>query len=632
MIVYSAELTSDGIVLAVNRALRAEAANPLVGEPFEVAAEPAQRPAFVLCSRRSSIGWRQRVFGVLDRHGDSAEDRRLWVRRTARTRLRSSPNRPGTSTAGSFDQVLQLNDDLIATRRSVARRQRDLQAAREREADAARRVSQLEAILLAGLAPRDFDEALPLLLESAQHALPGNRADLMLLDDLGRLELRASAGPAAPGTEASESPTVRAHTQLAQPVLERIATTSESVVIADLMPDAVGDRSQPGSLIGVPLRLDDQVIGALSVRAAGSNSFSEQDLRLLELVGERVSLAIGQVRLREREQRMAETLQHSLLPERLPEVPGFTVAAHYHPHTASVGGDFYDAIALDGGRLGLAIGDVTGKGLRAAATMGRLRSGLYAYALDGDPPSEVLTRLGRLAEADGALATAQYLIIEPERGEVEMASAGHPPPLLLSGGKATYLEISEAQSAALGLSDATRGSGRFALARGDTLLLYTDGIVERTETSTAGCATSRSPLDACRPVAPSSCASTSSASSPRVRGIATTWRSSPSHAAGDLRLRAPPARRGGRAILGARAAVAQLARASACHAEGREFESLQPLATRNPPNRGVFCCPDGESLTRAVAGSSPSRRPAWPDRSALRGSRHRSPLSHPLSR
>jgi sigma-B regulation protein RsbU (phosphoserine phosphatase) len=477
--VYAAELNSAGIVLQVNPALSAGAGDPLEGERFEILLNAAQHPAFRELLSRAGADWLQGVFGLLDGRGEITDDRRLWVRRTSADTFEVIAEPAWDEHSRLVGEVLALNDDLIATRRSVARRQRDLKAARERAADAAERVGQLEAILLAGLTPRNFDEALRSLLGTAQRLLPGNRADLLLLDDLGRLELRASAGPAARGTKASDSPEVRARTQLAQPVLERIATTSESVVIADLMPDA-GDGPEPGSMIGVPLRVDDQVIGALSVRAAGSNSFSEQDLRLLELVGERVALAIGQARLREREQHLAQTLQRSLLPESLPEVPGFIVAAHYHPHTASVGGDFYDAIALDGGRLGLAIGDVTGKGLRAAAAMGRLRSGLYAYALEGDPPAHVLTRLGRLAEADGALATAQYLIIEPGQGRVEFASAGHPPPLLLRGGTAAYLEIPEAQSAALGLMDATRGSGHFHLAAGDTLLLYTDGLVERT--------------------------------------------------------------------------------------------------------------------------------------------------------
>ena len=130
------------------------------------------------------------------------------------------------------------------------------------------------------------------------------------------------------------------------------------------------------------------------------------------MIGERIALAIGQAGLRVREQRLAETLQRSLLPQQLPAVPGFDVAARYDAHTAQVGGDFYDVLALDGGRIGVAIGDVTGKGLRAAAAMGRMRGGLHAYAIEDSPPAEVMGRLGRLAEAGDELATAQYVVID----------------------------------------------------------------------------------------------------------------------------------------------------------------------------------------------------------------------------
>ena len=240
------------------------------------------------------------------------------------------------------------------------------------------------------------------------------------------------------------------------------------------------------------------MIGALSVRAAGSNSFSEQDLRLLELVGERVALAIGQARLREREQHLAQTLQQSLLPESLPEVPGFVVAAHYHPHTASVGGDFYDAIALDGGRLGLAIGDVTGKGLRAAAAMGRLRSGLYAYALEGAPPAQVLTRLGRLAEADGALATAQYLIVEPDSGRgrdrqrrpspTAAAQWWRPPPTSTSPKPSRQRSVSATRTAARPDSSSPPGTRCCSTPTASS---------SAPATSTAACATLPPPPGAC---------------------------------------------------------------------------------------------------------------------------------------
>lgn len=477
--VYAAELDGQGLIVRANPALRTGVGDRLEGEPFEALLTPKQRPAFRAMLGEADGEWRGTIFGLLDRTGDHAEDRHLWIRRDGdgyAVIAEPAWNEHGQLVA----QVLQLNDDLIATRRRVARRHRELHVAQERAAEAVHRVGQLEAILLAGLTPGDFDDSLRSLLTTAQQLLPGNRADLLLLDEHGRLEHRASAGPAAPGGEDAELPAVLARSLAAQPVLERIAATSESVVIGDLAADLPGGGVDPGSLIGAPLRVDEQVIGVLAVRAPGPGCFDERDLRLLELVGERVALSIGQVQLRERERRLAETLQRSMLPQRLPEVPGLAVAARYHAHTARVGGDFFDAIPLASGRLGLAIGDVTGKGLRAAATMGRVRSGLYAYALDCEDPADVMTRLSRLARADDALATAQYLVVDPASGVVEMASAGHLPPLLITGAEARYLEVPDAQSAALGLDDERRGSGSFVLETGSTLLLYTDGIVERT--------------------------------------------------------------------------------------------------------------------------------------------------------
>jgi phosphoserine phosphatase RsbU/P len=264
-------------------------------------------------------------------------------------------------------------------------------------------------------------------------------------------------------------------------VLGTVAATGTSTLVADERAALqFGGGVTEGSLIAVPLRLEGEVIGVLAAGAAASDCFSEQDLRLLELVGERLALAIGQAELREREQRLAETLQRTMLPQSLPAVPGVQLAARYVPQAASVGGDFYDAVALPSGALGVAIGDVTGKGLRAAAAMGRLRSALHAYALDRTRPADVLHRLGRLAEVDGAMATALYLVLDPRSGGMELASAGHLPPLRISSGGAEFLPIGDALSPPLGWSVAARRQTWHQLTAGSTLVLYTDGLVERT--------------------------------------------------------------------------------------------------------------------------------------------------------
>ena len=184
----------------------------------------------------------------------------------------------------------------------------------------------------------------------------------------------------------------------------------------------------------------------------------------------------------EREHRIAETLQRSLLPERLPAIDGVAMAARYLPagRGAAIGGDWYDALELKDGRVALVVGDVVGHGLRAAATMGQLRNACRAYALVEASPAEVVARLNRLVATSGedAMATVLYLVLDRETGELTFTSAGHPPPLILSRDGPRFLE--GGRSVPVGAADpAIFREEAETLPPGATLLLYTDGLVER---------------------------------------------------------------------------------------------------------------------------------------------------------
>lgn len=189
------------------------------------------------------------------------------------------------------------------------------------------------------------------------------------------------------------------------------------------------------------------------------------------------------------ERSTAETLQRSLLRERLPEIPGLRLAARYLPGSgeARIGGDWYDAVTLRDGRVALVMGDVVGRGIEAAARMAHLQSAVRAYALEGLRPSLVLERMnGFVHELEGrGTATLLLAIVDPDVETVRIASAGHPPPLLALGDAGV--------SFAEGPPGIPLGAALFpsydetviSMPAGATLVLYTDGLVERPERSLA---------------------------------------------------------------------------------------------------------------------------------------------------
>jgi PAS domain S-box-containing protein len=188
------------------------------------------------------------------------------------------------------------------------------------------------------------------------------------------------------------------------------------------------------------------------------------------------------------ERRVAHTLQRSMLTTQLPQVDGVELAARYLPGTreTEVSGDWYDVIPLPDGRAGVVIGDVVGRGLEAAATMSQLRTALRAYAVEGLEPSVVVAKLHRLVAhlRVGMSTTLVYLDLDPFTREVRYVSAGHPPMLHMpAGGDARFLAGARSTPLGTARADTVIPQERFVLGPGDTLLLYTDGLVERRDDS-----------------------------------------------------------------------------------------------------------------------------------------------------
>jgi serine phosphatase RsbU (regulator of sigma subunit)/anti-sigma regulatory factor (Ser/Thr protein kinase) len=184
----------------------------------------------------------------------------------------------------------------------------------------------------------------------------------------------------------------------------------------------------------------------------------------------------------ERERTIASTLQRDLLPRRLPDAPGVALSSHFSAggEGTAVGGDWFDAFTLPGGRLGLVIGDVAGRGVAAAARMGQLRSVARAYAVEGHTPSGVVARLNLYHQALRAddMTTLIYAVIEPDHGRLRLVNAGHPPPALVVPGSSPRLL--EGSCPALGIAEICQPPEIVVdFPPGATLALFTDGLVER---------------------------------------------------------------------------------------------------------------------------------------------------------
>jgi PAS domain S-box-containing protein len=330
------------------------------------------------------------------------------------------------------------------------------QAARAEAERMAELVGGMQALVDAALAQRSLDGILRDLVAQVRGVLDAGEATIYLSDESERLTVGASTPAEHAGGEEFAS---------------RVAESREAILAHD------------DSLIGVPLLAEGVVTGVLVAGAEPPREFSGEDLTLLRLAAERVGLAIAHARVYEREHRIAETLQRSLLPDRLPDLPGLEVAARYLPAAseAEVGGDWYDVIPIAGGAVGLVMGDVAGKGLAGASMVGRLRSALRAYALEGHDAGRVVERLNRLlwTEAeDSQMATMLYVIVDPAASTVRWVNAGHPPPLLIAGGETRFLEGDA--SVPLGvLPFPTYEEVVAQMDPGQALLLYTDGLVER---------------------------------------------------------------------------------------------------------------------------------------------------------
>ena len=270
---------------------------------------------------------------------------------------------------------------------------------------------------------------------------------------------------------------------------DELRVVAEHAVGAPIDPSALlAEPAGPTELAGatvVPMRVDGRLLGVVAV--VGLHAEREQRAgseALLHSACDRAALMLERARLFERERRIAATLQRDLLPETLPTVPGVSASASFTfgGDGVRVGGDWYDALSLPGGRLGLVVGDVAGHGVAAAARMAELRAVARAYMLEGHAPAEVLRQMNayHLAMGSDSMVTIVCAIVEPDRDRARFASAGHMPPILVPPAGEGPARLLVSQGPPLGVLEVGVYEEReIAFPAGALLALYTDGLVER---------------------------------------------------------------------------------------------------------------------------------------------------------
>jgi PAS domain S-box-containing protein len=332
------------------------------------------------------------------------------------------------------------------------------------------------------------EQVVQVITEVGRSAIGAERSAVAILDpDRLRLQtINAGGLPDSPGAPRGELPLSAPSVMTAAIQARRPLLLESPDALRRHFEDSPGvnlflEHSDEKAWVGLPLLSSGASLGALRFSFTRPRQITEEEKVFLEALAGQCALALERATLYEREHTTAETLQRSLLPDRLPTVPGIILEARCLPVTRNmeIGGDWYDAFRLPDGRLAVATGDVMGKGLTAAAGMGRVRNALRALALTDPRPAAVLAGLDRLflaTEQEEQVTTVAYLVVDPVTGEGMAGNAGHLPPLLLSPDGPPRLDPAEAGTP-LGWAS-PRGQYAFRLPPGNTAVLYSDGLVE----------------------------------------------------------------------------------------------------------------------------------------------------------
>jgi GAF domain-containing protein len=263
-----------------------------------------------------------------------------------------------------------------------------------------------------------------------------------------------------------------------------IETVTDAMLVAAAQDDEhlrVARELGLQSAMSVPLTVNDRVLGVLTFVAAESGRrYTPEDVAFAEDLARRAALAIDNADLFSQTRRVASVLQATLLPQDLPEIPGWQIGTVYRQAgRTDVGGDYFDVSSRADGRVIAVVGDVMGRGVDAAVAGSQMRSAARVLSTQDPEPDALARAMDRLmaAEPPTQMASSVYVLFDPAKDQLAVVVAGHPPPLLVQGGRVRY--ITEDGSSVHGLGEVSRGAARMPFGRGDLLLLYTDGLVER---------------------------------------------------------------------------------------------------------------------------------------------------------
>ena len=331
------------------------------------------------------------------------------------------------------------------------------------------------------LSELSIEQLLVELLNRVQEALEVDTVAILLLDvDSQQLVARAAIGIEEEVERGVRIPLGRGFA--GRIAAERVPIFIADVDHADVLNPILREKGIV-SLLGVPLIVEGELIGVLHVGSLRPREFGQAELGVLQLASARAAPAIEHARLSaalQHEHDVSVALQRSLLPKRLAEMVGVKVATRYLPAREEVGGDWYDVFELPRGRVGVVIGDVVGHGISAAALMGRLRTALHSYAIEGHGPGRTLELVDRFVQSldESAMATAAYAVFDTYTSVLHYATAGHLPPVVVSRSETRVLDVTPAPP--LGAFPYGRcPEHELSLESGEILVLYTDGLVER---------------------------------------------------------------------------------------------------------------------------------------------------------